>query len=978
MASAKRRSLPARGLIAGALGGLVAALVDYGLSQADAARFLPHSRARLLLFLVALYAGLGAFGGVLLGLLARVLAWAAPDLEALASSSLTAVPDDPDRQDAGRQGGRLVAYAIAMLLVAVGHGAALYGITWLALHRFHAHLPIAALGGSLAALLALGGVILVFLLAGTLSPILRFGPRLRCRVAAPAGWLALCWLIALALATAGTLVLLDQLQLQRHLTPHLRALYTALAAPAIAAVALIAVLLVGRWKWHLLGRWWPRQRARCSRWLARPLVAYALFVVALVAALAVGLALTWSVSKLIVWRPILVAGVAVLATGAFAAAGCGRCWDGERWWRLLLATAAMVVLLLVASRMIGAPERVRKAAAATGLAPWLIQATQAATDFDGDRFSSNLGFGTDCNDADADVHPGAFDWPDNGIDENCNGHQATTKPPSRPAFIPVPPTVPKRPNIVLISIDAARADHMGAYGYKRATTPIFDALAKESTLFRYGWAHSPSTRYSVPSILIGRYESTIAWDARAHWPPLILPENRFLSESLKEQGYSTAALLSAHYFEPGWNLTQGFDEYDNSLAHLHANPFRGDPARVTGSSSRQLADLGIAWLDRHAHDAAPFFLWMHFYDPHYLWERHPEVPDFGSSEIDLYDGELRFTDMHMGRVLQQLRANGAWDNTILIVTADHGESLGEHGIKLHGYHIYTQQNLVPFLVRVPGLQPRFVEDPVGHIDLFPTLLNLIGAPDEVQLLGRSFVDLLVDGKTQGPERMVFGEVEYEGPVVRKAVATRDWHLIYNVVPDDTLELYHLTDDLQEERDLYGDPAGDVRAAQAKLTSALAAWMDESALPPRFAERVAGNLSSRPIPFARALGIDIGDMLRIEGVDVKTPRVKPGEAVEVAVVLRALKPIPKGWRLFTHLTTPSGRFLNADHEPLEGLVPLGKLRPSQYVRDPIRVVVPAGWPRGPLSVDVGLWRGRERARASHGQDHVVVATVEVDP
>src|SRR5205814_10644387 len=141
------------------------------------------------------------------------------------------------------------------------------------------------------------------------------------------------------------------------------------------------------------------------------------------------------------------------------------------------------------------------------------------------------------------------------------------------------------------------------------------------------------------------------------------------------------------------------------------------------------------------------------------------------SESDLYDGELAFTDFHVGRVLDALKQAGLWDKSIVIVSADHGEGLGEHGIHQHGYHIYSQQNKVPFIVRVPGVAPRTVAAPVGHVDLFPSLLNLLGAPDEPQLLGRSFVDLMTGG-ARGDDRAAFGEVEYEGPVVRKSIATK--------------------------------------------------------------------------------------------------------------------------------------------------------------------------------------------------------------
>src|SRR5262249_2681055 len=152
-------------------------------------------------------------------------------------------------------------------------------------------------------------------------------------------------------------------------------------------------------------------------------------------------------------------------------------------------------------------DRVRKAAISqTVLAGPIIRLFHAVTDVDRDGFSSVLG-GGDCNDLDATVHPGAFDWPDDGIDQDCNGHEATLTPPPQKVWASVPASGPATPNVVLITIDALRPDHVGSYGYKRPTTPKLDALAAESVRFSQAWAHAPSTRYSVPAILTGRYPS---------------------------------------------------------------------------------------------------------------------------------------------------------------------------------------------------------------------------------------------------------------------------------------------------------------------------------------------------------------------------------------------------------------------------------------------------------------------------------------
>src|SRR5262249_4513510 len=171
-------------------------------------------------------------------------------------------------------------------------------------------------------------------------------------------------------------------------------------------------------------------------------------------------------------------------------------------------------------------------------------------------------------------------------------------------------------------------------------------------------------------------------------------------------------------------MDQGFDDYENSNARLHVGT---DPAITRGSSSREQADAAIRWLDAHADRR--FFLWVHFYDPHADYERHPGI-DFGSDAIARYDGEIRFTDDHVARVLAELARLGAAGKTAVTAPGAHGEGFGEHKIAHHGYPLYAPQTKVPLIIYVPGLAPRRVSTPAGHVDLVPTLANLAGAPPE--------------------------------------------------------------------------------------------------------------------------------------------------------------------------------------------------------------------------------------------------------
>lgn len=917
--------------------------MDFAQAMSRAHAFLPSGQWKLALFLCALYGAAGATALALTGLLVGVVMWAS-DGGALWRAAFKQEEAD---------GARWLAYAIGAAASLTLVGVAVDHIALFALRAFHHRALIAALVGAAAAGLAIPAALTTLLLASALSPLVRVGPRARLRFGAPAGLEAASWVLGLYAAAAAVAALVFSLEARPRMLPEYKALNVALWAPPIVAGCLLLA--------HAVGRRLPLR----ERPLATPRGALVAVALALSLPAAIVVVAEWQLVRQLDLRPFRALSVALVAVVVLLFADLGAPLR-RRPLPVRLGVAVLTpILLLVVALAVGRLDRVRKAAIAfTGATGPLVGAIQAATDFDRDGYSSVLG-GGDCNDFDATVHPGAFDWPDDGIDQDCNGHEATLTQPPRAPFAALPPSVPRDPNVVVITIDALRADHVGAYGYKRATTPRLDALAAESTLFLDGWAHAPSTRYSIPAIMTGRYPSSIA-TALTHWPPAILPENRLFAEILKSRGYHTAATASyggSGYFEPQWGIFQGFDEWDNHLKTLHS--LGGDPSNTHGTSARQLADLDVEWIAKHKNEK--FFFWSHFYDTHYSFERHPDMPEsnFGDSEIDLYDGEIRFTDFHIGRVFDALKTAGLWDKTIIVITADHGDGFGEHGIppdKRHGYHLYATETRVPFIIRVPGLKPAKVRTPVGHIDIVPTVLNAIGmhADDEPTLQGRSRLSLMSGAAPDDLRGEVFQEVTYEGPASpyngtqRRAVATHDWHYIRNVVPDGTAELYRRADDPDEDRDLSG--MGE--AAERELSRALAAWMDEIALPADFARKAAGNLQTTPFSPARALGDKIGDWLVLDGVDVHpTP-----DAVAVDLYLHATAPIPKGWRLFTHVVA-GGRMVNADHEPVEGTLPLARLRPGSYVRDRIRVTLPSGWPRVPTTVRVGLWRGNERAKTS---------------
>jgi arylsulfatase A-like enzyme len=670
-------------------------------------------------------------------------------------------------------------------------------------------------------------------------------------------------------------------------------------------------------------------------------------------AAAAGIALSWNDNlRFAPWTDIAV-GAVLAAVALVLAPALGARWPRRRGRVALLAAAAFAIavgsLLLVS-----ASEAARKASGArAGLVGPVLGAGRQLLDFDGDGYAGLLG-GGDCDDSDPAVHPEALDLPGDGVDSDCDGQDAASVFASPSPMAPLPASVPADLDLVFITIDTLRADHLGCYGYARPTSPAIDALASEGVLFENGWAHAPSTRYSMPAMATGRWPSAIEWDESIWWPR-IGRRVRTLAEALHDDGYFTGGLFSYSYFALGDHrgFERGMDVYsaDRAVLHVAVN----GPMESRGSSSREMADDAIGFIE--AHKDRKFFLWLHFYDPHLSYEPHPEVPSFGSSRMDLYDGEIRFTDLHVGRVLARLKELGLWSRTAVVVTGDHGEGFGEHGITEHGFDLYPAQTKVPFIVRVPGLPSGRLTVPVGHVDIAPTLVNLGRGHVEPSFVGRSLVPDLTGPSADAGSRWTFQEVSSERGK-KRALVTADRHVIWNWVPDNTTECYDRARDPAEVHDLWlaGDDAG-----CARLKRELQRLVAGLALPSGVAEKMARGVfppGAPPLHPSHPLEAALGDEIAVRGYDVSPPVVRPGGEVEVTYYFAARKRVRGRWRLFFHLEGPTG-YRNIDHVPVDGLMPLERWRPGQQIRDTHRVGLPPGTPPGVYTLYLGAFRGADR-------------------
>jgi len=392
---------------------------------------------------------------------------------------------------------------------------------------------------------------------------------------------------------------------------------------------------------------------------------------------------------------------------------------------------------------------------------------------------------------------------------------------------------------VIVSLDATRADHLSLYGYPLPTSPHLDRFAAQSIVFENARTVVPLTGPSHASLFTSRYPHghgafRNGIPLKDSWTPL--------AEHLRGNGYDTAAFVS------GWTLrgklcglAQGFDVYDDRIPHRYKLVNRERYAEETNEAVR-------TFLDARQPSGKPLFLFVHYFDPHDPYRRQPEFfpalkqaadtvpapfPGKIRDTILNYDSEIAYMDRNLGILLDLLREKGILDDAVILILADHGESLGEHGYWGHGRRVYDQMMRIPLVVHAPRQIPghRRIRQPVSTLDLLPTILSLadLPPPPGASMQGRDLSGFLRRGDPLPPQRIYFetfrGTIKRFTKFVFKNLPKSPMLMGYEedgfkyiLSPgDSSLEIYDLSGDPGEENNLAG------RTPSPALVSHMTSW-----------------------------------------------------------------------------------------------------------------------------------------------------------
>lgn len=373
------------------------------------------------------------------------------------------------------------------------------------------------------------------------------------------------------------------------------------------------------------------------------------------------------------------------------------------------------------------------------------------------------------------------------------------------------PAAPEALSILYVTIDSMRAD-MPWNGYGRDIAPRLTAFSKEAVTYTRHYSVSSYTAMTFTGLLSGKYPSEVP--RSGYFFSNTPDEVTLFPELLQKAGVRTMSAHAHFYFEKKAGFHQGFDSYE-IVPGLSA-----DNTTDRNVTSPKHLEIAMRQLGDKANTQGRFFAWFHFLDPHDQYMKHDGI-DFGKKTRDLYDGEIKFTDEHVGKLLDFVASQEWGKRTVVVVSSDHGDAFGEHKMFRHGFEIWDVLTHVPLMIRGPGMAPRRVDVPRSSIDLPPTFFELLGVPAEPSFQGKSLVPELRGGTPE--ERDVIIDLPRTSDNDRRRALVRGTYKLYAYGDDDGYALYDLAKDPDEKDDVkrkvpevFEDMKARYKAASAKI------------------------------------------------------------------------------------------------------------------------------------------------------------------
>jgi arylsulfatase A-like enzyme/Tfp pilus assembly protein PilF len=424
-------------------------------------------------------------------------------------------------------------------------------------------------------------------------------------------------------------------------------------------------------------------------------------------------------------------------------------------------------------------------------------------------------------------------------------------------------------NVLLVSIDTLRADRLGSYGHARAATPVLDRLASEGIRFENAATVAPLTLPAHASLLTGTFPT--AHGVRDNGGFYVADDEVTLAETLGARGYRTGGFVGAFVLDRRWGIAQGFDTWFDDFDLSRPDLPGMDAIQRRGAD---VVDRAAAWLAEQS-SAAPFFAFVHLYDPHTPYEApEPYRSRFPRDLSGAYDAEIAYADAQVGRLVALLAQHGRLDDTLVVVLGDHGEALGDHGEATHGFFVYEPALRVPLIFRVPGRAPRVVSEPVRLVDVAPTILDLLGEPLPAAVQGTSLVPAMNGERL---ELLTFSETWYPRHHYNwsELRAVRDGR--YKFIRAPRRELYDLQTDPRETVNIFEKNASTAAALERALDDLVArtARAAQAAAPARVDPEAEERL--------RALGY-VGSGVSRRALE-EGPRGDPKDKLPLYVLLR---------------------------------------------------------------------------------------------